>query len=116
MIPALEVAIAGKPPSSKTRALGTSQALGRIRIFLPRWSSRNSSAFRVWSFITIDRPHRMEERLEVPVCRECDTEGRVRKPSGNVEAVTQRSRQGESGRRQWYSRCTREKRVEWYRR
>src|SRR6266550_2722393 len=55
MIPALEVAIAGKPSSSKTRALGTSQAFGRMRSFLPRWSSRNSSAFRVWFFMTIDR-------------------------------------------------------------
>src|SRR5207247_5169849 len=98
MIPALEVAIAGKPPSSKTRALGTSQALGRIRIFLPRWSSRNSSAFRVWSFITIDRPHRMEERLAVPVCRECDPEGRVRKPRGPEGAETPRLRPGERGR------------------
>src|SRR6266849_3539170 len=45
IIPALEVATAGKPESSKTLALGTSQALGRISTFFLSCSPRNLSAF-----------------------------------------------------------------------
>src|SRR6267378_3762905 len=53
IIPALDVATAGKPASSNTRALATSHAFGRMRIFLPRWSRRNVSAFVAWS---VSRP------------------------------------------------------------
>src|SRR2546423_11420542 len=51
MIPALDVAMAGKPSSSKTRALATSHAFGKMSNFLPRWRSRNSFAFSTWSVI-----------------------------------------------------------------
>src|SRR3989442_13260663 len=62
MIPALDVAIAGKPSSSKTRALATSHAFGKMSSFLPRWRSRNSFAFSTWSVIHTD----LSARVRMP--------------------------------------------------
>src|SRR6266851_2439692 len=44
-MPALVEPIAGKPASSKMRALATSQALGRIRISGCAWSAAKCRAF-----------------------------------------------------------------------